>query len=645
MSRARRLIQTGWAMAVAFACSQRDPDPQGMGGQTPEEFAPLSGVGGQVELGGSLPDDEGSGGRKVHDGGAPPDSDDGASGGQATESAGGQMVEDGAAGAQSSGGSGGTEGTGGEPSSGGSGGGETQEPCCGCLCADARWSCSGDNCLDENGHISELVDEAGFFEIPGGDYVSDGFPRTSPSHRLFYTFHAAQTGEAAPLALFFNGGPGSSTSTLMAANTAPLTLDPHVTGMDTDAVPNPLRWDRGMHLLHVDAPGTGFSYALPLPDGRTPAVGIDLDRDAAIFVRFLLGFLARHPHLRCNDIVLVGESYGGTRATLMLQHLLRPSRLSDATWLYFDPELAQLIAQHEQSTAACSADAAPIALQQQFATQVLIQPVVMGDVQWLRNAPNRTVCTASPYDTYQCDRPRGYMDAVWNIFVERLTTTQTLDEFLGVDPRTIDWFYPKQRALAYGRSPLDALAPTDLIETFGNLPNTDVYHIDFNPQARAAYGDAGSSTPTRWWTDVRLAAQFIENLRTVRTLITQAPFDMVVDSSAIVRGLATVTSLVQEVSWVDDATSERPQWVRVRFVDEQEVFIRMPVYASAGHAVTTFASGQLFDDTMQLLIQAQPSPPLLATQRVFPTLAQLGESAVKSAVPHSGGVRSDAPGP
>jgi len=635
-----------------------------MGGQGGEDSDEPGGGGRRrTETGGARPDDLGDGGRvTVSEGGAVPD--DQASGGDDAESAGGRTEEvDGAGGTpssggseqssggseQSSGGSGGTAGVGGTPSgSGGSGGGTSEPTCCGCLCADARWSCAEDNCLDADGHISDLGEEAGFFEIPGGDYVSDGYPRTSPTHRLFYTFHPAQVGESAPLALFFNGGPGASTATLMAANTAPLTLDPHVTGIGTDAVPNPLGWDRGMHTLHIDAPGTGFSYALPLLDGRLPPVGIDIDRDAAIFVRFLLEFLKRHPQLLCNDIILVGESYGGTRATLMLQHLLHSTRLSNTTALYVDPDLAQLIAAHAQSTMQCSDSGQPIALEQQFATQVLIQPVVMGDVQWSRNSFNTSVCAVTGYDPYQCDRPRGYMDVVWNYFVERLTTTQTLQAFLGVDPTTIDWFLPASRTLAYGRRPGDALAPTDLNETLGVLPGTDVYHIDFNPLAGQAYWQSeptSPNAPSRWWTDTRLAAQFLENIRTVKTLITQAPFDMVVDSSAIVRGLASVSSVVQQVSWVNDSTSERPQWARVNFINGQQVFLRMPVYPAAGHPVTLFNSGELFDDAMQMLAQPEPAPPLLSTQVVFPALAQRGETQAQSVTLGSPKARIDAPGP
>jgi len=468
-----------------------------------------------------------------------------------------------------------------------------------------------------------LDPEAGFLEIPGGDYVADGFARTSPNHRLFYTFHPSLLGAEAPLALFFNGGPGSSTSTLMGGSTAPVTLDPYVTG-EEESAPNPLSWDRAMHTLHLDAPGTGFSYVLPLSDGRMPRVGIDIDRDAAIVVRFLLGFLRRHPELLCNEIVLVGESYGGTRATLMLQHVLHPERLKETSSIYFDPDLAQLIAEHEQSTAVCNNAQGPLALVQQFDAQILIQPVLMGNVQWNFNSPDSSVCRAGSYDAYQCDRAPGYTDVFWNAVVARLTTMSTLDIFLGVDPRTVNWFFAEQRTQAYGRLPADALPSTDLQDTFGLLNSTDTYHIDYNPLAGQRYSASPPelfNEPARHWTDPRLGPQFLENLRTVKTLVTNAQFDMVVESMALVFGIASSTATIQQVTVVQDLTTARPGWYRVSYLDGHQVFLRMPVYQAAGHAVTLTSSGELFDDAVAFLESPEPPPPLAASQVLFPTAA------------------------
>lgn len=546
-------------------------------------------------------------------GGASPDSGGTSSGG----------TETGGAASGGAPGSGGISGTGGGAASGGA------PSCCGCLCEDALWSCSEDTCVTEEGHAWALGPEAGFLEVRGGDYQSDGVSRSSPTHRIFYTFHPSRLGDEAPLAIFFNGGPGSSTATLMGLNTAPITLDPTITG-DAATLPNPLSWDRGMHTLHVDAPATGFSYVLPLEDGRKPTIGIDLDRDAAVFVRVLLDFLERHPTLTCNKVIIVGESYGGTRATLMLQHLLHPERLELESWIYVDPELAEVIRAHELRTASCSSSEEPIPLAQQFDSQILIQPVTMGNVQWSRNAPDRSIClggSSGAYDNYQCDRPRGYMDGIWDTLAQKLTTFATLQTFLGVDPETIRWFYPEERTLAYGKSPSLGLPPVDLPSVFGLLTSADSYHLDGNADVRSL-----SPNPNRWWTDPRLAPQFLENLRTVKTLVTNAPFDMVVDTTAMLRGIASMTSTIEEIRSVDDPSAERPGWYLVTYLDDHQIYLRMPTYEAAGHAVTFVRSGELYDDTMAFLENPEPETPAISA-RTISGAANLEEARRRDSAP------------
>ena len=589
--------------ALGGAPSQPQDTDRGSGGKTDDD----SSSGGESSNGG-----DGSGG-ETSSGGESSNGGDG-SGGETSSSGGASSGGASSGGASSGGASSGGASSGGASSGGAGSGGDSGGPtCCGCLCEDALWSCAEDTCINEEGESFGLGPEAGFLEIEGGDYVADGYPRTSPNHRIFYTFHPSGLGDDAPLGLFFNGGPGSSTSTLMGLNTAPMTLDPFVTGEETH-VDNPHSWTQAMHTLHIDAPGTGFSYPLPLEDGRTPSVGIDIDRDAAIVVRFLLGFLERHPELLCNRVVLVGESYGGTRATLMLQHLLFPERLSDDSWIYVDPELADLIAAHEARTAACNGDA-PLVTTSQFDTQVLIQPVVMGRVQWDRNSFDTSVCLPSNYDSYQCDQPAGAMDSMWNELAERLTTTAVLDAYLEVDPTTIDWFYPDQRVFTYGRNATNALPDGDMTEVFGMLPSTDVYHIDYNQTVGTRY-----ESSARWWTDSRLADQFLDNLRTVKTLITHAPYDMVVDSKAILFGVASMTQRVSQIAYVDDGSGGSPDWLHVTYLDEHEVYFRMPTYEAAGHAVTLFESEQLLSDTIAFLEDPTPTPPMLASQILFPSL-------------------------
>jgi predicted nucleic acid-binding protein len=74
---------------------------------------------------------------------------------------------------------------------------------------------------------------------------------------------------------------------------------------------------RFANLLYIDAPSTGFSYPSNSETNKKD-IGIDMDRDAGIFLGVISRFLTRHPTIVANPVVLVGESYGGTRATFMI---------------------------------------------------------------------------------------------------------------------------------------------------------------------------------------------------------------------------------------------------------------------------------------------------------------------------------------
>ena len=81
------------------------------------------------------------------------------------------------------------------------------------------------------------------------------------------------------------------------------------------------------NLLYLDAPLTGYAYNF-LPEGvSAPEAEFTLKNcnpfiDAAQVLRVLLRFLKNHPLIRNNPVILVGESYGGTRTTVMLNMML-----------------------------------------------------------------------------------------------------------------------------------------------------------------------------------------------------------------------------------------------------------------------------------------------------------------------------------
>jgi hypothetical protein len=184
--------------------------------------------------------------------------------------------------------------------------------------------------------------------------------------RIFYSFHPADDCQASrPLAVLFNGGPGVSTAPLMTLNTGPFALASYRGG---EVAPNPHSWTRFANLLYVDARLTGFSYDL------APFAGTyTWHADTALFVRVLLRFLAEHLELRANRVALVGESYGGTRATRMLDVLLHYGERAGA-------ELESEIQAHYDAVFdAAGQHVPPDVIAQQFGHQVLIQPFVLPD--------------------------------------------------------------------------------------------------------------------------------------------------------------------------------------------------------------------------------------------------------------------------
>ena len=117
---------------------------------------------------------------------------------------------------------------------------------------------------------------------------------------------------------------------LMTNNTAPRTVA-ETSGSLATVVDNPDSWTALGNLLYIDARQTGFSYSqLEDPSSNLArAEAFSLRNfnpmlDGADVVRVILRFLAAHPQLRHNPVVLVGESYGGTRATVVLNLLLLP---------------------------------------------------------------------------------------------------------------------------------------------------------------------------------------------------------------------------------------------------------------------------------------------------------------------------------
>ena len=252
--------------------------------------------------------------------------------------------------------------------------------------------CMVTSCSDSSGSNdpqTAYTAEAGFVDIEELSYQLDQTTYTSSRARLFYSFHPAEENSGSkPLFVFVNGGPGAATTEgLLSLNTAPMSSD----SFDNDNDPvfrNPYSWSEMGNLLYIDPPLTGYSYNF-FPDGvSTPDEEFSLKNcnpfiDAGQVLRAVLRFLENHPAIRGNPVILVGESYGGTRTTVMLNMMLFYGKYSPESRednIYRDEALAQEIQAHLDTVFPENAGRvhAPKEVALQFGRHIMIEPQLTG---------------------------------------------------------------------------------------------------------------------------------------------------------------------------------------------------------------------------------------------------------------------------
>ncbi|HEY6460628.1 MAG TPA: hypothetical protein VIY73_10775 [Polyangiaceae bacterium] len=486
--------------------------------------------------------------------------------------------------------------------------------------------------LQATGNAPPLRAEAGFVDVPAQPTAA------TYAARMFYDFQPADTQpEAKPLFLFFNGGPGWATSIqLMVRGTGRVTLPPidmavqsirHVT-----AVPNPASWTRFGNLLYIDERLTGFSYATSPP---TPCF-MSSPEDASDFVRVLLHFLDGHPALTASRVILVGESYGGVRASWMLDLLLRyPNEASRG-----GPDLPGLIQSHYDAAFGCPAgtvvDEATAA--KQFGAQVLVEPYISAEqvVQEALLRPSDPYVGSSldpcAVDTEDALEPPNWTNAGWAQAMAALSDPDVASSLLGVDPRTIPDLQPAARGDAFkhvpgpapaidagtsvlampdgGPVPQEPFCPTyplypvqdavaamnmALTSLLGPLAKSDAYYAQ--PNLQYSIG-----APV---IDQDVTQPFVANLRYVRTFITNARYDLAIYAPSIPAAI----SAEGFGGTVDDAPRPgvtRPGWFTVNLpaasgLPAQAVEVRFPLYDKSGHAVAASQPAELATDVQAWL--------------------------------------------
>jgi hypothetical protein len=354
-------------------------------------------------------------------------------------------------------------------------------------------------CSDSsNSVVSHLHNETAFMEVEPIEFSfqKGGTPtltyRSSIARMMYSFFPAHEAVESKPLFVFFNGGPGCSTSTgLLSMNTAPMCIDSkNPSGHPCKS--NPYSFTRLGNLLYIDSPNAGFSYNLVRhaedEDVRKAEFGVQNFNpyiDAAQFIRVILRFLSDHPSIRDNEIILVGESYGGIRASVMLHLLLFYSRYGDGSQIYKDVALSNQIQAHfERRHPEFRGRTVPSkVIAAQFTSQILIAPLIAGEYQnelageafekpdsvifWIAEDTDATyapceepscdprgnaldfVYEIAERDIYQYDKAAGWSDDIFLVNEKILDQADPLAALLGCDITEIQGLKPFDRTGAY----------------------------------------------------------------------------------------------------------------------------------------------------------------------------------------------------
>lgn len=201
---------------------------------------------------------------------------------------------------------------------------------------------------------TDLIEKKGYLdipvrykEVPTGICEMDpntksfsGYVDVAEDQHLFFWFFEArnQNPETAPLTVWINGGPGSSSMIGLFQENGPCGVD-----SDGNVYSNPYSWNNASNMIYIDQPTqVGLSYSIPvpgyidpttddlivLPSNSCPDYAADLScgtypygnasltanstaNAAPYFYRALQGFMGAFPQYSRKSFHFTTESYGG----------------------------------------------------------------------------------------------------------------------------------------------------------------------------------------------------------------------------------------------------------------------------------------------------------------------------------------------
>ena len=130
---------------------------------------------------------------------------------------------------------------------------------------------------------------------------------------LFYWFVGTQRYERAPTILWTNGGPGSSSFWGFFLENGPYEIDPSGKKLNRRAH----AWNDYANYMIFEHPLSVMLSVAP-DEADIPK---SVEQGIAQLYRALLNFMALHPEIACNPIILAGESYAGTYLPLLAREI------------------------------------------------------------------------------------------------------------------------------------------------------------------------------------------------------------------------------------------------------------------------------------------------------------------------------------
>ncbi|KAK7008403.1 carboxypeptidase [Favolaschia claudopus] len=148
-----------------------------------------------------------------------------------------------------------------------------------------------------------LTLNSGVCETTPGVFQASGYGDLTSSKSIFFWYFPARNNPSrAPLSLWFNGGPGSSSMVGLLQELGPC----RITNDSSSVKLNPFSWNTNANVLFIDQPvGVGFSHG---------TLSVETSVDAAKDVWTFLQIFLKDSHfsaLAKNALALWTESYGG----------------------------------------------------------------------------------------------------------------------------------------------------------------------------------------------------------------------------------------------------------------------------------------------------------------------------------------------